>query len=306
MGRFLFIGGLFLCFFACYNSDSATIRVVELEREMFDNSIQRSFYSRGIGWQSIPDSISVMYYPGSGIVEVQIKGQDVALSPGDSFRIGIIHPIRPLFPDTSQAMPVLPDLLLLSALGQDSLPLSFMDSSVGVISRQTYFRVGRRYYHLSSVDSSRSQIQIQSLPTGHKRATVAAIDLRFKSVPVKTLSQQNHNIGHQKGKALLLYFWSLGPQKGEDLRQLDSLYRQLPADYPLEIVAINRGDQVANLLRFQEEAQLQIPLYTSTPASCEGLHCSASLPHAMLVNDKGRIEQYHTKALDLLKKMLDE
>lgn len=304
MVRFLLILGLFLCFFTCRDSGTAAVQTITLERAMFDNSIQRSFFRRGIGWESLPDSLPLMYYPGSGLVEVQIRGQDVALSPGDSFRIGIIHPIRPLFPDTSQTAPVLPDLLLLSALGQDSLPLSFMGSSVGTIGRQTYFRVGRRHYHLSRVDSSRSQIQVRSLPAGSKRANVAAIELRFKPVQVKTLGEENYTLNRKEGKPLLLYFWSLGPQKGDDLRQLDSLYRLLPADSPLEIVAINRGDQVANLLRFQEEARVEIPIYLSTPSSCEGLQCSASLPHAMLVNDKGRIEQYHTPVLDLMRKLL--
>lgn len=280
---------LLLCLLSCEDSQADAVQIIDLDREMFDNSVQRRFFHRGIGWDSIPDSLSLMYYPDIGLVEVRIKGKDVALRTGDSVRIGIVHPIRQFRADTSHAAPFLPDLLLLSIIGQDSLPLSFMTNNVGLIRQQTYFRVGRHHYHLSSVDSSRSQISIKPLPLNSKRTTVAAIDLRFKPVRVKTLEQEHYTINRASGKALLLFFWSMGAKKGKDLQQLDSLYQLLPEGAPLEVMAINRGDRAENILHFREETQLRIPIYASSASTCDGLDCSAVLPQMILVNEEGRI-----------------
>lgn len=298
----LFAIPLLLCLLSCEDRQADAVQIIDLDREMFDNSVQRRFFRRGIGWDSLPDSLSLMYYPDIGLVEVQIKGQDVALTSSDSFRIGVVHPIRQIYADTSQEAPPLPDLLLLSTTGRDSLPLSSMTNNVGAISRQSYFRVGRHYYHLSSIDSTRRQIVIKPLAGQSNRSTIAAIDLRFKPIRVKTLEQENYTIRRPKHKSLLLYFWSLGPKGGKDLQQLDSLYQLLPEGAPLEVAAINRGDRAENIIHFQQEAQLRVPVYSSASGTCDGLDCSAFLPQVILVNEEGRIENYNLSVLKLLQK----
>ncbi len=272
---------------ACQTVDTANEWDIHLSQSMFDTSVNRLFFRRGIGWDSIPTDLSVMHFPEAGLMEVQILGADVAFKRGDSLRIAIIRPIRKLFSDSSQQH--YPDLLLLTSPGQDSLPLSFKEEGLGAIRRQTYFSVGKQYYHLSSVDSSRQKIVVQALPPGKSRPKLtAAINLRFKPIAAKTLEQQNTTIHRPSDKALLIYFWSLGPQRGKDLLHLDSLYQSLPNNFPLAIVAINRNDNPQVIQQFQQQSHIKLPLFLSTSASCEGLNCQAILPHAILVNRQGR------------------
>jgi hypothetical protein len=213
--------------------------------------------------------------------------EDIVLNRRDSIRVGIIHPIAPIH-DSVFKTPQ-PDYLMLSSYGVDSIPISFTSNGTGPITRRTFFRVGRETYRLASVDSTRSIIEIEPMKRGLDVDFAAEIDLRYKKVPLLTMDGRDTSISATKGRELILYFWGLGPAQGDDLVRLDSLYREIPPEVRPDVVAISRTDSKANLGRFLDEHDLIIPVFQSTPETCDGLNCHALLPYGFVVNSSGRI-----------------
>lgn len=244
-----------------------------------------------IGWDSVPDTTSLIYLPKIGQAKGYIQVSDIVLNRRDSIRIGVIHPVAPIF-DSTFTTPQ-PDYLMLSSYGVDSIPISFTSKGTGPITRRTFFRVGREIYRLASIDKTRSIIEIEPMKRGVDVEFAAEIDLRYKKVPLLTMDGRDTSIAATKGSDLILYFWGLGPAQGEDLVRLDSIYRKTPLASRPEIVAISRTDSKANLEKFLAENELIIPVFQSTSETCDGLNCHSLLPYGLIVNSSGRIVNHN-------------
>ena len=282
---------LFSFLFSCLPEPQTSIQTIVLRQKVSDPSVNHRFYHPMIGWDSVPDSTSLIYLPKIGQAKGYIQVSDIVLNRRDSIRIGVIHPVAPIY-DSIFATPQ-PDYLMLSSYGVDSVPISFTSKGTGPITRRTFFRVGRDIYRLASIDKTRSIIEIEPMKRGVDVEFAAEIDLRYKKVPLLTMDGRDTSIAATKGRDLILYFWGLGPAQGKDLVRLDSIYREVPLDSRPDIVAISRTDSKANLEKFLAENDLTIPVFQSTPETCSGLNCHSLLPYGLLVNSAGRIVNHN-------------
>lgn len=219
-----------------------------------------------------------------------VYAKDVVLAKGDSIRIGIIHPTEKKY---SYPKPQdIPDLLLLSAYGQDSARFSLDQFNIGMVTNNTYFRVNRNFYALTSLDSTRQHIKIQKLDRRPSVPVAAELNARFKQVAVKTMSGQDTLIRHDPERQTILYFFTLGRRKGLGLIELQQELKSLGNKAP-RLIPINRTDSQQNLEAFIEEHQLDTPIYKGAISTCDGLQCRPELPYAMLINESGRVVSYY-------------
>ncbi|MEM9836823.1 MAG: hypothetical protein AAF828_09995 [Bacteroidota bacterium] len=275
-----------LCY-ACLPEPKTALRTVQLDQTMTDPTVRYQFYHPLTGWDSVPPSTPRLYFPKIGGVYADFKVADIVLNSRDSVRIGIIHPTKKL--NGTEFDPPQPDYLFLGSYGLDSIPVYIEQMGVGPVSRRTFFRVGREYFRLGSINEARDEITIEPIPRGFDIPIAASINLRYKRIPVRTITQKDSSIIQQAGKELVVYFWGLGPHQGTDLVELDSLVRNIPPEQRPQVVAINRADSQQNLEDFLAAHDLEVPVYKSVPNTCEGLNCLPRLPYALIVNAQGRI-----------------
>lgn len=297
LGVLLVTGLLILMMAACGRDPGQDIYQIELDQTVVDNHLSRYYYVPGEGLDSVSERVQLVDFPGHGRVSSRITAKDVVLGRGDSIRIGIIQPLDKVFgyPESVE----LPDQLLLSPYGQDSIPISLDQENIGPVTGSTVFRIDRSFYSLNSLDSSRQHIEVSRLNRRPKRPVTAELNTRFKKVPVKTLNGKDSLILRDKDRMTILYFWSLGVNAGESLIELNDTLRQLGTAAP-KVVAISRADSNTNLKAFAASHNLLLALYQSNGETCNGLHCHAALPYAVVVNEEGRIVTHHLKHSKLI------
>lgn len=299
----LMTGVLLLLLLSCGRDPEQDVHRIHLNQTVVDNHLSRYFYVPGQGLDSVAEQIQLVAFPGHGRIKSRITAKDVVLGRGDSIRIGIIQPLEKAFGEDRSIQ--LPDQLLLSPYGQDSIPISPDQENVGPVTGSTVFRIDRSFYSLNSLDSSRQHIEVSRLPRRPKRPVTAQLNTRFKKVPVKTLNGKDSLILRDKERMTILYFWSVGVNQGASLLELNEVLRQLGPAAP-KVVAISRADSNANLKAFQAEHQLTTPLYQSNGDTCSGLHCHAYLPYAVIVNEEGRIITHHLRHAKLIELLRDQ
>ncbi|MBC6995805.1 hypothetical protein QWY85_17680 [Neolewinella lacunae] len=249
------------------------------------------------GWErrydTIPHHRNILRLLDNERVEVDIHAADVTFG-SDSFRIGIIQVLGRAF--EWQQFPVAhPDYLILTTYGNAVVPIVMDQDNVGPITRKTVFRVGRNSYVLKSVAEDRSKIVVEALPSARDLPLAAELDLYFRKVPVTDLEGNASSIGHQPDKELVIYFWGLGSKRGEDVRKVDSLYRQLPAAErdKLDVVFVNHVDTPESIRTFVAANDIALPVYKSTAKTCLRLNCHPYLPYYVGVKRTGRISTYY-------------
>lgn len=231
-------------------------------------------------------------------ISCDIFAKDVVLGKNDSVRIGIVHPLEKVY-----AYPVpaeLPDHIVLSVYGQDTIPFELEQQNVGPVTNRTYFRINRNFYALTALDSSRQNIEITTLDRRPSSPTVAELITRFKQAPVRTLAGQDTLIRHQYGQKAILYFFAVGSFEAKE--KITSVIRQLDsAAYDdVQILLINRNDTPENIEEFLADSEIKEPVFLSTGATCSGLQCVPRLPYAVVVNESGRIVSHYVKPEHLL------
>jgi hypothetical protein len=249
------------------------------------------------GWERRMDSISrdlnIMLLDNYRRVRVSIPAVDVVLG-GDSLRIALIHADGPAFDWGFTEFKPVPDRLLLTTHGTDTLPIMTDISCVGVISRQTIFRVGKQHYAIKTIADDYGSIEIEALDDPRGLPLTAEIDLSYKAVPVKDLDGNATTIRRTPGRELILYFWG-GFSGGEQLRGLDSLYHALPEARreEMDIAVISRSSRAEDLKILIDSLDFKLPLYLGTEKTCLRLNCSPYLPYFVTVNGRGRITSFH-------------
>lgn len=249
------------------------------------------------GWERKIDSIdqktNIMLLLNNHRVKVDVSAADVVLG-GDSVRIAIIHTTGPAFDWDFRNYEPQPDQLLLTTPGNDTMPVVQDMESIGSISRQTVFRVGKQEYVLRSIGNDYKSITIERLEDGRGLALTAEINLTYKQAPVKDPDGNLTSIKRTPGKDLMLYFW--GGYRGEEgLLKLDSLYQTIPENQRqhFDIVAISRfssGDYIKTII---EENAIAMPMYQATEKTCLKLNCTGFLPYVVIVDGRGKIESFH-------------
>lgn len=248
------------------------------------------------GWERRLDSISytksVVRLLDNNRVTVEIPAADVVLGT-DSLRIGVMRVTGKAF-DWQNFELNHPYYLVLAPYGNNVIPISMDQISVGPIGRQTVFRVGRRYYVLRAVADDFRSITVEAYDAARGMPLAAEIDPYYKQVPVKDLEGQPTTIKRTNGKELAVYFFHLGYRKGEDVRHIDSLYQALPAAKreTLDLAFVSRHIFQDSLKNYVERAEISSPVYQSSEKTCARMNCSPFLPYAMAVNNRGRIITY--------------
>jgi hypothetical protein len=264
------------------------------------------------GWKrnfdSIPRDLNVMLLRNNHRVRVRIPAADVVLG-GDSLRIALIHTQGPAFDwDFTEYEPV-PDRLLLTTYGNDTLPIVTDMTATGEISRQTVFRVEKQYYSVRTIADDYGSLEIELLEDARGLPLTAELDLSYKSVPVKDLDGKATTIKRTPGRELILYFWG-GRYGNKQLRGLDSLYHALPRARrdELDIAVISRFSQAEEMKMMVDSLDFSLPVYLGTEKTCLRLNCSPYLPYFMTVNGRGQIVSFHdwTRVLeDRFAKMME-
>jgi hypothetical protein len=249
------------------------------------------------GWERRIDSISrdlnIMLLSNNRRVRVSIPAADVVLG-GDSLRIALIHTEGPAFDwDFNEYKPV-PDRLLLTTYGNDTLPIVTDMGSVGEISRQTVFRVGKQHYAITTIADDYGSIEIEPIEDARGMSLTAEIDLNYKAISVQDLDGNTTSIKRTPGRELILYFWG-GFNGDKQLRGLDSLYHALPEirREEIDIAVISRFSRAEELKMLVDTLNFRLPLYLGTEKTCLRLNCSPYLPYFVSVNRRGRISSFH-------------
>lgn len=248
------------------------------------------------GWERQLDTISyeksIVRLLSNDRVVVDIPSADVVLG-GDSLRIGIMRVIDRAF-DWQDFELNHPDYLVLAPYGNDVVPISMDQITVGPIGRQTVFRVGRRHYVLRSVADDHGSITVEAYDAARGMPLTAEMDTYYKAIPVKDLTGAPTTIKRTKDKTLVVYFFHLGFYQGDDVRYLDSLYQELPVEEQnkLDIAFVSRHNFQDSLVNFVNREQLALPVYQSSEKTCARMNCNPFLPYYMTVNTRGRIGQF--------------
>ncbi len=249
------------------------------------------------GWKrnfdSIPYDLNIMLLRNNRRVRVSIPAADVVLG-GDSLRIALIHTEGPAFDWAFTEYQPAPDRLLLTTYGNDTMPIVTDMTSVGEISRQTVFRVGKQHYAVKSIAEDYGSLEIEALDDVRGLPLTAEIDLNYKAVPVKDLDGNATTIKRTPGKDLVLYFWG-GFLGVEQLKGVDSLYRALPEarQAELNVAVISRFSQQDDLKEMIDSLNFSLPVYLGTEKTCLRLNCTPYLPYFVTVNGRGRIASFH-------------
>lgn len=282
-------------------TDTAT-QAIFLDQSLKDTHIGRFYFLRDVGLDSIEHDKQQINFPEHGRIICEIFTKDVVLGRDDSVRIGIIHPLEKVY-GYPEAI-ALPDQLILSPYGQDTIPISLDQENVGPVTNSTVFRINRNYYGLNSLDSTRQNIVIKKLQRRPRSRPNAEMDTRLKKVSVRPLATEATDevrLGYAEGKMTLIYFWSLGLKEGAALLELSEKVAAMGEEAP-EVIAVSRADSKANLLAFCEQhPDLSFPIYQGTASTCSGLHCHAAVPYAVIVNPEGRIMTYYRHHDDLMR-----
>ena len=249
------------------------------------------------GWERQIDTVSlrksIIRMLDNQRVIVEVPAANIVLG-GDSLRIGIIRVLGKAF-DWQNFELNHPDYLLLTTAGEDMVPIAIDQDNVGPISRQTVFRVGRKYYVLRSVAEDYSSITVEAMEAARGMPLVAELDTYYKQIPVKDLDGNPTTVKRTPGRDLAAYFFTLGGYIPQKILRLDSLYKALPESKKndVDIALISRYDLPDSLRAFIARHDIQFPIYQSTEKTCLRLNCNAYLPYFIAVNETGRIVSYH-------------
>jgi hypothetical protein len=249
------------------------------------------------GWErrmdSLPRDLNIMLLRNNRRVRVSIPAADIVLG-GDSLRIALIHTEGPAFDWSFTEYEPVPDRLLLTTYGNDTMPIATNMACVGEISRQTVFRVGKQHYAISFIADDYSNIEIEALEDARDLPLTAELDLNYKAVPVEDLDGNATTIKRTPGRELILYFWG-GFDAKESISRLDSMYQALPeaSREAIDIAVISRFRGVENLKSMAEKLDIQLPLYRGVDKTCLRLNCSPYLPYFVTVNGRGQVTSFH-------------
>lgn len=249
------------------------------------------------GWErrmdSIPRDLNIMFLRNNRRVRVSIPAADIVLG-GDSLRIALIHSEGPAFDWNFTEYEPVPDRLLLTTYGNDTMPIATNMACVGEISRQTVFRVGKQHYALSVIADDYSSIKIEALEDARDLPLTAELDLSYKAVPVEDFDGNPTTIKRTPGRELILYFWG-GFEGEKELSRLDSMYQALPEARreEIEIAVISRFRGGEDLRSAAENVDFLLPLYQRADKTCLRLNCSPYLPYFVTVNGHGQVTSFH-------------
>ena len=213
-----------------------------------------------------------------------------AVLGGDSVTIGLLR-VRDRAFAWQEPLPDQPDYLVLLPRGEEQVYIAMDADNIGPVGRQTVFRVGRRYYVLRAVAADYGSITVAEMPAARGMELTAELDTYYQPIPVRDLSGNDTAIRRRPGRELAVYFFSLGWNMPEGVVELDSIYRNLPAevDPGLDVALVSRLGLTDSLIAFAERHDLQFPLYESTETTCRRLNCTAYLPNIVAINERGRI-----------------
>ena len=251
-------------------------------------------------WDTIARTVNLIRMLDNQRVKAYIDAADFVLGR-DSVRLGVIRVLGSAFGLRADTIDY-PDYLLVTTYGNDHIPIAMDQDNVGPITRQTVFRVGRRYYVLRSIGEDYADMTVEELPEARGLPLTAELETTFKSVPVMDMDGEKATVKHEKGKELLLYFWGLGSRDGEDITTLHTAYEALPPAERerLRIVLINVNNKAEDVRAFLGENGVDFPSYRSTGKTCLRLNCHPSLPYYVTVSPHGRILSYHQRPEVLL------
>lgn len=273
---------------ASYQLDQTIYSRVDRFRTMSQSGLMDSF---------VVDSRQFFNFGRPQRISCAIYAKDMVLGKKDSVRVGIIHPLEKMY--SYPLSEELPDYIVLSVYGQDTIPFELEHQNVGPVTNRTYFRINRNFYALTALDSNRQEIEVKALERRPSSPTVAELVTQFKQTPVRTLAGQDTLVRHEYGKKTVLYFFGVGTFKAaEHMKKLTAEIDNLGKD--IQLILIDRNDTVENVEKFLADNDIDRPAFMSTAATCGGLQCIARLPYAVVINEQGRIVSHYVKPNQLL------
>ena len=245
-----------------------------------------------------PDSLkvyphrSIYFETGNAFYTVNLRAGDVNWDR-KKFRVGLIDRN-----DNGIYNEAGVDKLILCPYGSASTIISSSSSKFeAYLQPRTCFRVNRDIYEIFSIDESGTQIGMRKTDPREGLVESASINTFLPNVLVEDLEGKRVPLRKSRppGEQLYILFWSLGPDRGELLLELDREYK---SGSGFNIVAINMLDKKTSVVSFIEQHNVEIPCYFAVEDTCAELGCFAALPFGIWVDEQGNITEHGIRNRD--------
>ncbi len=225
----------------------------------------------------------------NGIHPVHTRSVDVE-ADGASFRLTLID-----MDQDDRYDEVGTDYILLSPIGQDTVPISLGATNVGTLRKSTIIQVDRSFFLLGPVDYYGAAIELIPWERCPTDALTARWQTRMKQLPVKTISGEETylSFNNTDGKSTLLLIWNYhfpSPDIVKELQDKAGLWGE-----NWQIVGINMHSSTTELSTYLDESPLDFPNYIMSNKSCHVLDCHTLPPYAIVLDENGRILQQGLK-----------
>lgn len=278
--RFSILGLLFLMLGGCQEKNGYTVK---LELPLENHKIDFYYRSPWVEQKDTTPFLTTIRGKGYYYSYVHAKSGDVKIGKS-KFRIGLLYPAlgsQFFYPDPGRFQ------LSLSLHSQDTVNLSNDLNSIGRLEKNSFFQVDRSFYQILDFSPKDGFINFKRVGYNYKGLVIAKLNTFLPRVEINDLEGNLKSISkyREKDKKLLLFLWSLGPDQGKLMKELNDLYPNI--SHQINIVAINLLDRKENIETFIEDNQIRVANFRPTPQTCVELGCDASLPYAMLTDEKG-------------------
>ena len=226
----------------------------------------------------------------SGIQTVGTRSVDVDL-PEARFRLTLIDM------DQNQRYDEIgTDMVMLSPMGQDSVPINVGAENLGALRKSTIIRIDRAFYLLRILDDLGQTIELLPWERCPGRVLTAQLQTRMKQIPVHDAQGEDYYLDFRKtaGKSTLLVVWNYAFESQTFLTQLQEHKASWAANW--EVISINMSDNPQQLKAFVDQYGIDFPTYLMSSRSCQVLDCHALPPYGIVLDANGVILQKGLKA----------
>lgn len=262
------------------------------------------------GWAMRVDSVnltkSIVRLPDDQRAIVTIPAAQTVLG-GDSLTIGLVRVLDHAFLWQTEELDH-PDYLVLKPVGTKVIGIRMDSDDAGPITRQTVFRVGRRYYALTNVADDFSSLTVEAIPEARGMPLAAELETQYKRIPVKDMNDSLATVARTPGRELAVYFFSLGADFTDQVGRIDSLFHELPVEKKkeLDIAFVCKYALPDSVRAFVSRNRINLPVYQMTEKTCRLVNCNNYNPFFVAVNKRGRVVSYglpHQELEDKLREM---
>lgn len=273
----------FLLFYSCQNGNHALF--LRMNTTVHNGNMLPGYQVL----ENAGDFAATMVVGHNGIHPVHTRSVDVEAN-GTRFRLTLID-----MDQDQRYDEVGTDYILLSPIGQDTVPISLGATNVGTLRQSTLIQVDRAFFLLGPVDYYGDAIELIPWERCPADALTARLQTRMKQLPVQTITGEETYLSFHDtdGKSTLLLIWNYhfpSPDLVKELQEKAGLWGE-----NWQIVGINMHSSTTELSAYLEKYPLDFPNYIMSTKTCRVLDCHTLPPYAIVLDENGRILQQGLK-----------